>query len=108
MGYDNKLTKHIIKSILSILLLCQPALANNYYIDPIDGLDTNNGSVSAWQTLGKIGSSTFSAGDNIYLANNGTHSGYRLRLGQSGKIYNGRWHKDFLELIKCTEEKSKN
>lgn len=24
------------------------------------------------------------------------------------KIYNGRWHKDFLELIKCTEEKSKN
>mgnify|MGYP001560339380 FL=1 len=88
MGYDNKLTKHIIKSILSILLLCQPALANNYYIDPINGLDTNNGSVSAWQTLGKIGSSTFSAGDNIYLANNGTHSGYRLRLGQSGTAGN--------------------
>src|SRR4051812_30120854 len=47
------------------------AVANgtNYYISSSGGNDSNNGltPAAAWQSLGKINSTSFAAGDRVYL-----------------------------------------
>jgi hypothetical protein len=49
----------------------------NYYIDSISGSDDNNGTSeeSPWQSLDKVSSITFQAGDNIYFKRGSSYSG---------------------------------
>ena len=56
--------------LYSIILLafgCNVGLATNYYIDAIEGDDSNNGTSvsSAWETLANINTTIFQPGDNI-------------------------------------------
>ncbi|MHC4132692.1 MAG: polysaccharide lyase domain-containing protein [Planctomycetota bacterium] len=54
----------------------QPA-TTDYYIDSVGGNDNNNGTSEStpWETLSKVSSTTFSAGDNIYFKRGSNYSG---------------------------------
>jgi hypothetical protein len=54
----------------------QPA-TTDYYIDSVGGNDNNNGTSEStpWETLSKVSSTTFSAGDNIYFKRGSSYSG---------------------------------
>ena len=65
-----------------ILLLCIyiiPATSNSatYYLDDTGGNDSNDGlsTITAWQSLDKISTTTFSPGDRILLKGGGTWTG---------------------------------
>lgn len=62
-----------MKYLITILLLCSKAFATNYYIDN-SGSDANNGlsAGTAWQTVAKVNSFSFSSGDSILFNSNGT------------------------------------
>ena len=49
----------------------------DYYIDSVGGNDNNNGTSEStpWETLSKVSSTTFSAGDNIYFKRGSSYSG---------------------------------
>lgn len=50
-----------------VLMFGTPALAADYYVDPVNGLDTNNGSIGApWQKLYRA-RTTLNAGDTLHL-----------------------------------------
>ena len=73
--------------ILSLFIL-QSSFATNYYVANA-GNDSNNGltPATAWQTLSKVNSSTFNAGDSILL-NRGDNWIERLSLASSGSAGN--------------------
>jgi hypothetical protein len=59
----------MIKRIVFILLFAYQCFAADYYFSQSTGNDTTgNGSIETpWQTIAKINSTAFSAGDNVYL-----------------------------------------
>jgi hypothetical protein len=61
---------------LFFIVISSKSFAANYYIDP-SGSDANNGTSpsSPWQTLSKLSSTTFSAGDTIFFKAGGVWSG---------------------------------
>jgi len=62
------------------------ALGTNYYIDSINGDDSNSGiSASvAWKTIDKLNSVSFAAGDNLNFARESVWSGTILTIQSSG------------------------
>jgi len=79
-----------MRKLLTILLFLLPFIgkSTNYYIDN-SGSDANAGTSpgAAWQTLPKVNSSTFVAGDSIFFNRNGTWYGI-LRPNSSGAAGN--------------------
>jgi hypothetical protein len=57
--------------------------ANTYFIDDINGLDSNVGTSagSAWQTLTRVNATVFSAGDSIFFKANGIWVGQLFPKG---------------------------
>lgn len=57
----------IVATVVCCLLLSSPAWATNYYVDAVNGSDQNNGqsTSTAWQSITKVNSTTFQAGDRI-------------------------------------------
>jgi len=55
------------------LLLSTPAYSTSYYVDNIQGDDTNNGDRhNPWKTIAKVNNTQFSPGDKILFAKNRT------------------------------------
>lgn len=76
-----------MKIIITILLFCsQSAFAVNYYIDN-SGSDANNGlsTGTAWQTIGKVNSFSFTSGDSI-LFKSGVAWNEKLIINTGGVI----------------------
>jgi len=63
--------------VLALYVPQQVARASDYYIDSVGGNDNNNGTSEStpWETLSKVSSTTFSAGDNIYFKRGSSYSG---------------------------------
>jgi len=70
-----------IVMVLSMMIVAIPvtvnAAGNIYYVDSVNGIDTNNGTSTstAWKTLSKVTSTTFVAGDKILLKRGQTFTG---------------------------------
>lgn len=86
-----KLYHIILKSALSgcllILFLSTNLLSQtqSYYIDAVQGADTNSGTISApWQNLTKLNSLTIPAGSFIYLKAGSVWTGQQLKFYGSG------------------------
>jgi parallel beta-helix repeat protein len=65
------------KALLFLALFffsCRGTVAATYYLDSVNGNDTNDGSspATAWKTLAKVNASKFSPGDTILLRRGGT------------------------------------
>jgi hypothetical protein len=70
-----QLTEFSVSSITPIIVETTPTIiaGNRYYIDPITGLDTNNGTTpqTPWQNLTKLNGLTCGNGAVIHLASDG-------------------------------------
>ncbi len=68
-------------------VICEP---NTYYVDSVNGNDANNGtcSDSAWQTVSKVNSESFVAGDSIKFVRGGQADQTLTLLGSSGELGN--------------------
>ncbi|MCQ2471380.1 MAG: hypothetical protein MJ147_05010 [Clostridia bacterium] len=86
--------KRIIAIILSVLLsfaLCVPAFAEQggicYYIDAINGNDSNDGTSpeSAWQTVRRASENEFNAGDRLLLKCGQTFGGNLVPKGSGSE-----------------------
>jgi hypothetical protein len=65
----------MIRILTTLICLAQFCLATDYYVNT-SGSDANPGTqASPWQTIGKVNSSTFVAGDRIFFAGGQTFSG---------------------------------
>ena len=70
--------------ILAVFALAVAQLqAVMYYVDSVDGNDTNNGTSegTAWKTLTKVNSKTFAAGDRLLFKAGGVWIGQLHPLG---------------------------
>ncbi|AZQ64885.1 T9SS type A sorting domain-containing protein [Flammeovirga pectinis] len=61
--------KKIITVALLWFLTFLPGFASNYYVDAINGNDTNNGTSesSAWKSMNKVNTLTLNGGDAVYF-----------------------------------------
>lgn len=61
--------------------------ATSYFLDPVNGSDTNNGTTqnTAWKTLSKVNSFTFLPGDSILFKSGATFNGYLAPKGSGDK-----------------------
>ena len=59
--------KHNFILLVALFGFLSNVIGQTYYIDSVDGLDSNNGTTTgtAWQSISKINSSLFSPGDEI-------------------------------------------
>lgn len=87
----------IISALVAAMLWAGGAEGATYYIDAMGGNDTNSGTATdnAWQTVAKISSSAFSAGDSILFKKGGIwgwdYDGARtggVTLTESGTVAN--------------------
>lgn len=71
---------------LLLIMLAGRAYGANYYVNALDGLDTNTGLTpkTAWKTIARINSAAFSAGDTI-LFRRGCTWNEELTVPSSGK-----------------------
>ena len=72
------------------LVLSSTAFATTYYVDSAGGNDTNNGTTqpTAWQSLTKVNTITFAAGDQILLKCGSVWNGQQLWPKGSGSSGN--------------------
>lgn len=84
IGYDGTLTETHINAIERYLRGKYNAPAT-YYVDPVDGADTNVGlsSTSAWRTLNRVNKSLLLPGDTV-LFRRGQEYRERLTVSRSG------------------------
>jgi len=81
----------VVIMMISIMVLCPTnvsATKTTYYVDSVNGNDSNNGTSpsTAWKTLGKVNSVTFQPGDRILFAADRAWSGW---LAPKGSGTNG-------------------
>ena len=86
--------KSTLNSFKIILLVCilfmsNSAFATTYYVDAISGNDDNSGTAetTAWKTLSKVGSTTFSAGDFIAFKRDQKFTG-KIVIKSQGSLNN--------------------
>jgi hypothetical protein len=67
----------LLPAALLVAFSAGDALAVDYYVDSAAGVDTNNGTSTGtpWQTLAKVNSVMFAAGDNVYFKRGGSWTG---------------------------------
>ena len=82
--FFKKITVLLFSLLLFIIKLS--AQNTNYYIDSINGNDANTGKspTSAWQTLTKVNTTTFKAGDSVLFSCGSSWSGTTLHPLGSG------------------------
>ena len=66
----------VVLAIMAVALIGTPAVATTYYVSPT-GLDTNNGTSTStpWQTITKVNSAHFVAGDSVLFQGGQTFTG---------------------------------
>ena len=67
----------------AVVLPLSGAMATDYYVDSVAGLDTNNGTTTStpWNTLNKVNTITFSPGDKVLLKRGSSWTGSLHLLG---------------------------
>lgn len=84
---SRKKVRKMLSLLVAVIMVCLsmavmgpvPVLAagTTYYVDPVGGLDTNNGTSTGtpWKTMSKLNGRTFAAGDSILFKGGTTISG---------------------------------
>ena len=84
--HNGQSKKYGISLLFLIFLTANSAFGATYYIDSVNGLDTNNGTAIAtpWKNVSKVNSKTLVAGDKIYLKCGSVWNGQQLKFSGSG------------------------
>ena len=86
---NRKFTGDLKISVLLITIFSSviPALATNYYVDNINGNDSNNGisASSPWQSLTNVNNTTFQPGDSILFHAGQNWTGTIIPIGSGTK-----------------------
>lgn len=76
-------------SLLAALLICSTAGAATYYVDAVNGNDSNSGisTSSAWRTLGRVNSAALYAGDTVLFRRGDSFRGQLVPKSGSSSSY---------------------
>jgi hypothetical protein len=76
------------KTVLVMIAFSLPSYGTTYYVDARGGKDTNSGvsKAAAWQTITKVNTFSFAAGDVIRFKRGERFRGAALRIPSSGRI----------------------
>lgn len=82
----NKVLQLLLMISFVVLGSVTAAQAANYYVDSTSGSDSNSGTSSAapWQSLGKVNSTAFQAGDTVNFNRGSVWTGVALVVNSSG------------------------